>query len=159
MKENIKGQPVLFSKMRGSSALIIFLFSLALPLACCAGTPKKICFKDTCVELEIADTDDSRARGLMFRKELPANSGMLFIFPQDGIYSFWMKNTLLPLDMIWLDNDLRVVDIKSFVPVCRSYDCPSYTPVSQARYVLEVNAGFTAFNRINLNDKAVLKNE
>ena len=159
MKENIKVSQLPAWMMRKTTALIIFSLGLVLPSVCSAETPKKICFKDVCVNLEIADTDDSRARGLMLRKELPPGSGMLFIFPQDGIYSFWMKNTLLPLDMIWLDKDLQVVDIKSFVPVCQSYDCPSYTPVSQARYVLEVNAGFSAFNRINLKDRATFTNE
>ncbi len=106
--------------------------------------------------MEIVDTDVSRARGLMFRKELAENSGMLFVYPGDGIYSFWMKNTLIPLDMVWLDKDLQVVHIKSFVPPCKDYKCPSYNPGVEARYVLEVNAGFTSFHQIEINGKAEL---
>ncbi len=143
--------------MRKIIFLIFFLFLPALALA--GENNKKICFKEICVNVEIVDSEDSRARGLMFREVLPEKSGMLFIFPGDGVYSFWMKNTLIPLDIIWLDNDFKVVHIKSFVPPCRSFDCPSYNPGLEARYVLEVNAGFSLFNRIEINDKAKLKND
>lgn len=143
--------------MRKITFLIFFLF---LPvLAGAKMDNKKICFKETCVNVEIADSEDSRARGLMFRKELPEESGMFFIFPGDGVYSFWMKNTLIPLDIIWLDKDFKVVHIKSFVPPCESFNCPSYNPELEARYVLEVNAGFASFYQIKINEKAELKND
>ncbi len=136
---------------------LVIICSLVLVSAFAAENPQKICFNNnTCVLLEIADSEFSRARGLMFREELPEKSGMLFIFSAEGIYSFWMKNTLIPLDIIWLDKDLRVVYIKSFVPPCKSYDCPSYNPEVKAQYVLEVNAGFCDFHQIKINDKAYL---
>jgi len=137
----------------------IIAFSLASGFAFAASCPQKICFKDTCVSLEISDTEISRARGLMFRESLPEKSGMLFIFPVEGIYSFWMKNTLIPLDIIWLDKELRVVYIKSFVPSCKSEECPGYSPQVNAKYVLEVNAGFSGFHRIKIGDKANFKND
>ena len=135
----------------------LFLLALIIPGAAEAGG--KICFKDTCVSVEISDSETSRAKGLMFRESLPDKTGMLFIFPAEGLYSFWMKNTLIPLDIIWLDKDLRVVYIESFVPPCKSYDCPSYTPQTEAKYVLEVNAGFCGLHQIKINDKAQLNND
>ena len=154
MKENTNSGSI-FPLMRKLTFVILCsLFSVS---AFAQKNPQKICFKNNlCVQLEIADSEPSRARGLMFRPELPEKSGMLFIFPSEGIYSFWMKNTLIPLDIIWLDKDLRVVYIKSFVPPCKSYDCPSYNPEVKARYVLEVNAGFCGFYQIKINDIAHL---
>ena len=75
----------------------------------------------------------------MHRESLDEKSGMLFVFPEDGRYGFWMKNTLIPLDIIWIDNDQRVVDIQTAQP-CTAEPCPSYTPSGDARYVLEINA-------------------
>jgi uncharacterized protein len=139
-------------------ALTLILIIL-IPGACRAKNFPKICFKENCVSLEIADTDISRSRGLMFRAALPEKSGMLFVFPEEGIYGFWMKNTKIPLDMIWLDKDFKVVEIKSFVPVCVSDDCPVYDPKVAAKYVLEVNAGFSGLYQIKTGDKANFKNE
>jgi uncharacterized membrane protein (UPF0127 family) len=149
---------IIIDTMRLSFILILAILVCKTGLA--AENPKKICFnKDTCVSLEIADNDSSRERGLMFRKSLPESTGMLFIFPEEGVFSFWMKNTLIGLDMVWLDKDLKVVYIKPFAPPCESYDCPSYEPKVTAKYVLEVNAGFTGLNRIRVNDKAYLQYE
>jgi uncharacterized protein len=136
---------------------LLCLCSLVFPSF--AGTRPKFCFKNTCIELEIADTDQSRARGLMFREKLAEGQGMLFIFPEDGVYSFWMKNTLIPLDIIWLDKDLKVVQIRSNVAPCQSNECPSYNPQIKAKYVLEVNAGFCLKFQIKTGEKAYLDND
>ena len=144
--------------MIGKLAVVIFLWVFLIS-ACAAENPKKICFKDSCVLIEIADTEGSRARGLMFRDHLAQDSGMLFIFPFEDIHGFWMKNTLISLDMIWLNKDLRVVDIKSFVPACITPECPSYTPEVKAKFVLELNAGSADSYKIKINDKAHLKND
>jgi hypothetical protein len=144
--------------MIGKLALGLIFWPLLIS-ACAAENPKKICFKDTCVSVEIADNEISRSQGLMFRESLAQDSGMLFIFPSEDIYSFWMKNTKIDLDMIWLNKDLQVVEIKSFVPVCERPDCPSYIPRFKAKFVLEVNAGFSEIHKIKINDKAHLKND
>jgi len=138
---------------------VIFILFLLIPSGCRAKNSPKICFKQTCLRLEIADTQNARINGLMFRKSLPDKSGMLFVFPVEDIYSFWMKNTLIPLDMIWLDKNYKVVHIKSWVPACVTDDCPSYDPGVKAMYVLEVNAGFTELYQIKINDKAYLEND
>jgi len=102
----------------------------------------KVCFNENCFSVELARTNDEQARGLMFRASLAADAGMLFIFSQEGVYSFWMENTLIPLDMIWLDESGRVVYIKENAQPCPANgDCPDINPSQTAKYVLEINAG------------------
>ena len=91
-------------------------------------------------QAEIADTNESRQRGLMFREKLKENTGMIFIFDYEGKHSFWMKNTLIPLDLIWISTDKKVVYIQTLQP-CKSDPCPSYKPEIDSKYVLEVDAG------------------
>jgi uncharacterized protein len=93
------------------------------------------------VVVELAISDEARARGLMFRSALPKNRGMLFVFPESGIHGFWMKNTFLSLDIIWIDEDFTIVHLERDVPPCESDPCPSYGPEIEASYVLEVEAG------------------
>ena len=109
------------------------------------------------VAVELALDDESRARGLMFRDRLAEGQGMLFIFPRDDVNSFWMKNTLIPLDMIFIDVNRRVVGISRDVPPCKADPCPSYGPGVPSRYVLEVAGGVTA--RHGLAPGAVLRFE
>ena len=90
------------------------------------------------VHVEIANNDELRAQGLMYRDQLAPGDGMLFFFPTDGYYPFWMKNTRIPLDMIWIDANRTVVDVKFSVPPCKADPCPNYPPKGDARYVLEV---------------------
>jgi len=104
-------------------------------------------FGNYSISVEIADNPEDRSQGLMFRESIPRNTGMLFVFEDEGIYSFWMKNVEFNLDMIWMDNSGEVVHIEENVPTC-SEICPSYTSPRRARYVLEVNAGYV--NEINL---------
>ncbi len=96
------------------------------------------------VRVEVVADNESRAQGLMYRTELLPATGMLFIFPKDGEYSFWMKNTLIPLDILWIDAEQRIVHVKHGVPPCEIEDCPSYSPGVPARHVLEVASGVAA---------------
>jgi hypothetical protein len=91
------------------------------------------------VEVEVAATHEARTRGLMWRKELPAGKGMLFLFPQQEVQSFWMRNTLIPLDMIFITSDLRIAGIVSRA-VPRTLQSRSVGVPSQ--YVLEVPGGW-----------------
>jgi len=96
------------------------------------------------IQAEIADTPFKRATGLMYRDQLGKNHGMLFFFSQPQAYSFWMKNTKIALDLIWLDDKKRVVHIERNVPICTRTDdsCPQYRPNSDdAIYVLEITGG------------------
>ena len=98
----------------------------------------KICCNNTCFNLEIADTPELRKLWLMHRESLSDEDWMLFVFDQVWTYSFWMKNTLIPLAWIRLDSDLKIVDIIQMDP-CKTDECPSYKPKSEAQYVLEIN--------------------
>jgi uncharacterized protein len=92
------------------------------------------------VAVELARTPDEQARGLMFRRELPEGRGMLFLFEREEIRRFWMKNTLIPLDMIFLDGKRQIVGVEeNTVP----HDEESRGPDDPAQYVLEVPAGYT----------------
>jgi len=95
------------------------------------------------IYLEIAETVDKRSKGLMFRKSLEANHGMLFIFPKMGYWTFWMKNTLIPLDILWMNESGKILHVESRVPICTKTDdsCPRYYSTQESRYVLEIQAG------------------
>ncbi len=104
-----------------------------------------IVFPDTyAVRVEIAADDPTRQQGLMYRDRLPADRGMIFFFPQNGNYPFWMKNTLIPLDIIWIDDLKRIVHVAHKVQPCKADPCPSVPPGGEARFVLEVAAGVAA---------------
>jgi uncharacterized protein len=103
-------------------------------------------------EVEIAADPELRGQGLMFRDQLRPAHGMLFFFPEDGRYSFWMKNTMIPLDMIWIDANRKVVHVKSDVPPCKIEECPTYDPGADARYVLELAAGEAAKRGLKAGD-------
>jgi len=96
------------------------------------------------VHVEVASDDATRQQGLMYRDTLPLDRGMLFFFPQSGNYPFWMKNTLIPLDMIWIDDQKRIAHVASNVQPCKADPCPSVPPNADARYVLEVAGGVAA---------------
>lgn len=113
----------------------------------------KVCFSsEKCASVEIADDNEERQKGLMFREEMDENSGMLFIFENSDYYNFWMKNTLIPLDIIWISEDMKIVDIQNAVP-CLEEPCEIYKPREKAFYVLEVNSGFAERNEINIGDE------
>ena len=92
--------------------------------------------------VEIADDDAERARGLMFRDSMEADHGMLFIHDREEPQAYWMKNTRIPLDILYFDDARKLVSMQRDVPPCSLGDqCPPYPSASPARYVLELNAG------------------
>ncbi|MBI1936316.1 DUF192 domain-containing protein [Candidatus Woesearchaeota archaeon] len=107
------------------------------------------------INVEIADDENERNNGLMFRKELDKDSGMLFTFNDEDYRTFWMKDTLIPLDIIFINKDWKIIDIKNAVP-CKEDPCRLYHSSLPAKYVLEVNAGFAQRNDIEPGDKIVL---
>ena len=106
----------------------------------------------TAVTVEVAVTDTERAMGLMYRDHLADDRGMIFVFDSDDRWPFWMKNTMIPLDFVWLDGAGHVVDVLADVPPCRRDPCPSYAPNAPARAMLEVNGGFAAAHRLTRGD-------
>jgi uncharacterized membrane protein (UPF0127 family) len=106
--------------------------------------------------VEIANTDATRERGLMFRQAMDPGHGMLFIHDRQEPLAYWMKNTLIPLDILFFDNQHRLVSQQRDVPPCTLGDaCPPYPSDAPARYVLELNAGQAA--RIRLQNGAELR--
>ncbi len=99
------------------------------------------------VSVELAQTQEEITKGLMFRTELKKNSGMLFIFPEEAQRYFWMKNTKIPLDMIFIDKDGKIVKIQHAIP-CITAECVIYPSENPAKYVLEVSGDFSQRNSI-----------
>ena len=104
------------------------------------------------VQVELATTDELRAQGLMYRDRLREGTGMLFLFADTDERPFWMKNTLIPLDMIWLDQQKRVAAVHFNVPPCKADPCPSYAPHAPSMYVLEVAGGVAQQHGIKVGD-------
>lgn len=103
--------------------------------------------------IEIADDDAERARGLMYRDAMDPNRGMLFIHEVEEPQAYWMKNTKIPLDILYFDDGRKLVSQQRDIPPCSLGDgCPSYPSNVPARYVLELNAGEAA--RLKLQDGA-----
>jgi uncharacterized membrane protein (UPF0127 family) len=102
---------------------------------------------------EIADTPEKHAKGLMFRTHIRADYAMLFVFAEEETRSFWMKNTLIPLDIIYLNSDRQIVGMHCSVPPCGSDPCPSYTSALPARYVVEIRGGLAKTLKLKIGDK------
>ena len=109
------------------------------------------CFNEKCVNIKIADTKEERENGLMFVSQMHEDDGMLFVFEKQDIYPFWMKNTLIPLDIIWFDENQSIVFIKMNAELCREDLCEIINPNKPAKYVLEINAGLV--DKLNLENK------
>jgi len=104
------------------------------------------------IDVEVADKEEERMQGLMYRYSLAGNQGMFFIFPEEEYRSFWMKNTYIPLDIIYISSDKKIVSIQKYTQPRSTYSLPSEKP---AKYVLEVNAGFADKHNINPGDSIV----
>lgn len=131
------------------SQLFIILFVLILLITVFLGNrdidkkQSEVCFNDNCFYVELSETPEQKSQGLMFREKLDLNKGMLFIFKKEGIYPFWMKNTLISLDIIWIDKNKEVVFISQDVEPCSINECKSIIPDKKALYVLEINKGLS----------------
>ena len=113
----------------------------------------KTCINNNCFYVELAQTQEERSRGLMYREILDEDNGMLFIFDEEKEHYFWMKNTLIPLDIIWINKDKEVVDIKKNIQPCVEEECETFKPSDKAKYVLELNAGQSDKNNIKIGDR------
>jgi len=93
------------------------------------------------LQVEVMISDEDRAMGLMFRPSLAADHGMLFLFGQSDFHGIWMKNCKFPIDIVWLDEDRKVVAVKEGAPPCKAEPCPVYQPMRRASWVIEMNSG------------------
>ena len=108
--------------------------------------------KSVFVDAELAKNTTTRMRGLMFRKSLGENEGMLFVFDKESSHIFWMMNTSIPLDAIHISSNGSVVDIIQMEPCNSLVLCKKYYPKAKAMYVLEVNLGFAKKNGIEIGN-------
>lgn len=108
------------------------------------------------VNVTIARTDNEKALGLMYVANLPDDRGMLFLNEAESRNPFWMKNCLIPLDLVWLDMDGKIVDISRNVPPCKEDPCPNYFPAAPYFKVLEVRGNLCAEHGVSPGDKLVL---
>ena len=100
--------------------------------------------------LELARTPEEQTQGLMFRESLPPNTGMLFLFGDAAPHHFWMKNTMIPLDMIWMDEAGGVLFVSANTPPCKADPCPNYGPDAPASSVLEIAGGMAAKEKVTV---------
>ena len=109
------------------------------------------------ISVVIANTDAAREHGLMDRTHMAPNHGMLFMYPDAQPRYFWMKDTLIPLDILFFDAQRRLINISTDTPPCKTDPCPTYNSAAPAQYVLELNAGavkrlgITTGEQFNLN--------
>jgi len=150
--------------MKSCFKVFILLFLLAVFLAAffaicevLIAPISNVCFEQDCFSVEIARSAAEFEKGLMFRQSLPENSGMLFMFGAENIYPFWMKNTWIALDMIWIDNSSKVVFIKQNAQPCAIEECGNIIPDKKAKYVLEINGGLTEKLGIEVGDIATFQ--
>jgi uncharacterized membrane protein (UPF0127 family) len=125
-----------------SLAPLLFLLVLCLP-ACASGSGTPwVELKGKRYFVEVADDDAERERGLMFRDSMPADRGMLFVHEREEPQAYWMKNTKIPLDILYFDSKRRLVSAQKRVPPCSAGDrCPPFPSEGNVLYVLELNAG------------------
>ena len=133
--------------------ILIVLGILFITSSCQPKGPSRVCYQNTCFEVKVAKTESNRLKGLQFRQNLGEREGMLFIFSERAQHSFWMKDTYIPLDIIWLDDARHIVHIEHNVSPCYSLQCPVYAPRLKSLYVLEINAGEAAKYGLKLGAK------
>jgi uncharacterized protein len=137
---------------RGAASMLAALALFTAPSCAAPGGPRAVLEssgRTLVVRVELADTPEKRERGLMFRKELPDGQGMLFLFDEEGEHSFWMKDTLIPLDLVFVDSGGRVTGI-----VSRARPLTLEPRVGgPSRMVLEVPGGWTTANGVRVGDR------
>jgi len=137
------------SQARRIKAILFSLLFVSFTVAHSQGLQRiPLYIKAKEIRVELAKTPEERAIGLMNRKQLEKDEGMFFIFESEGYHSFWMKNTLLPLSIAFIDKDRRIVDIKDMKPLTLD----SHSPSRQVVYALEMNKGWFAANGVRVGD-------
>lgn len=138
---------------------VILALSWLLELSACRHVPRVIIStkggKEIAVRVEVADTPAKRTLGLQYRSELNEDQGMLFLFPSEEVQSFWMKNTPIPLDMIFISGQQRIVGIiHQAVP----FSTASLSVSAPSQFVLEIKGGLSRRNGIEVGDQVRFEN-
>jgi uncharacterized membrane protein (UPF0127 family) len=100
------------------------------------------------LKIEVMVEDRDRMMGLMFRPSLPEDRGLLFVFEHVDYHAIWMKNCKFPIDVVWLDEAKQVVHVAENTPPCKADPCPVYAPSRKAAFVVEINAGQAAREKL-----------
>ncbi len=163
-KINGKGQGIM--KLTLASLLFVLLIFVAVQMY--VKPQERVADKDfaeirinnVLIKAEIADTDEKRAVGLMNRTSLDNDSGMLFIFENEGYHQFWMKDTLIPLEILFIDKNLTIVQILEMEP-CSTPDwqCRIYGPNQPIKYAMELNVNFSKSNNVKIGDKVKIEKQ
>ena len=132
------------------------LIMIVLLCSSCMASGPSVELKGQRFTVELAETREKQALGMMFRDSLKEGHGMLFLFPNEAPRSFWMKNCRIPLDIFYFDAELALVSVSENTPPCRTERCPSYPSAGPAQYVLELNAGMAAELGVQPGDKLEL---
>jgi len=114
-------------------------------------------YGDFVFETEVRDTIKGRRIGLMSYNTLEKNQAMLFVFKKSDYYGFWMKNMKFPIDIIWLDEEYKIVDIRNDISPCETEECTIYKPGKKAKYVLEIYSNLT--NELNMSTGNIINRE
>jgi uncharacterized protein len=155
---------VLLSKM-GIRLLALFVVSLIYFISPTAQAEPSVNFKQTAIRIgskkiivELAESSEQHSRGLMYRKALPKDSGMLFVFQDEQVRSFWMKNTFIDLSIAFFSADLTLIDIQDMTAVnsVMVQSPPSYKSRGPAKFALEMERGWFEKNKIKVGAKLVL---
>ena len=140
------------------SALLVAAACNAAPKSSPAATPategpRVVLPSGAVYKVELARTPEETSQGLMFRESLAPRTGMLFLFKDADVRPFWMKNTMIPLDIIWLDAEGRVVYVSANTPPCKADPCPNYDPKVPSVTVFEIAGGLAKTEKIELGSK------
>jgi len=128
------------TKLRASLLAAFLLAGASLASAAPAVVPLTLP-SGRVLQVEVMVSDEDRAMGLMFRPSLAEDRGMLFFFENPDFHGIWMKNCKFPIDIVWLDQDKKVVDVKEAAPPCKVEPCAVYQPLRRASWVVEINSG------------------
>jgi uncharacterized membrane protein (UPF0127 family) len=129
---------------------------LSTSITACAASGSTVSINGHKVEVEVVRSQEKQALGLMYRTEMAENHGMLFIYKQSAPLSFWMKNTRIPLDILYFDQHLKLINISANTPPCKTPRCPGYPSHAPAQYVLEINAGLARQWQIEPGEQLIL---
>jgi uncharacterized membrane protein (UPF0127 family) len=143
---------------RPITSCAIIILTLGLLLLYAQIKPQtQVTIGDDTFAVTIANTQQERTTGLMNVSKLASDKGMLFEFQNSAPRSFWMKNTLIPLDIIFVDENQKIIFIHQNVQPCKIQDCPSYTSNNlSAKYVLEIKGNETLKRNIRIGDQLII---
>jgi uncharacterized protein len=139
----------------GQMRQFFMVVALFFCTSCMSGQPE-VALNGERFSVELATMPEEQALGLMFRDSMAEDHGMLFVFPGSAQRRFWMKNTRIPLDIFYFDENLKLVSVAENTPPCRVAQCPNYPSSGPAMYVLELNAGKAAELAVKPGDELQL---